>query len=263
MKDRPNIVRLALIGLSIIFAGTIIFYQTQKTAGQDLTALENLGADDDVNVALLATPTPTPPLFPGIRLLKTASFQDESAPAEIILVRVDLHYVGPLAVQFSTKDGTAIGGESCGPGIDYIKHENVTLIMEFQYTQINVPIQICSDNVAEAPETVTIVLSGQNARPPTEATLTISDQPLRFTVSGRVLSSTGQPIRNAEVVLSWWRSTRTGSFGWYSFEDVVPGEAYYMSVSSGRHTFTPPAFWLPILIGDISNVDFVADEPVQ
>ncbi|MBV9216991.1 MAG: carboxypeptidase regulatory-like domain-containing protein [Acidobacteria bacterium] len=63
------------------------------------------------------------------------------------------------------------------------------------------------------------------------------------TISGRVLTPSGQGLRNAVVSLTGpggvTRQVRTGSLGYYEFTDVTVGASYVLSVSSNRYTFTP------------------------
>jgi hypothetical protein len=62
-------------------------------------------------------------------------------------------------------------------------------------------------------------------------------------ISGRVLSPEGQPIRNAVVTLddqaghTW--TTITGSLGYYGFENVATGTTYLLNASAKRNRFTP------------------------
>jgi hypothetical protein len=78
------------------------------------------------------------------------------------------------------------------------------------------------------------------------------------TVSGRV-SAAGFGVRNAEVTMTDAsnnvRSAFTGSFGYYSFENVPAGVTYTIAVASKRYTFTPQTM---LISGNLSNVDFVA-----
>jgi hypothetical protein len=78
-------------------------------------------------------------------------------------------------------------------------------------------------------------------------------------VSGRVLSSDGQAVRNAVVTISQsgggTRMVSTGSFGYYSFDNLSGGGTYTISVAAKRYTFTPQTMQIN---GDLTNVNFVA-----
>jgi hypothetical protein len=63
------------------------------------------------------------------------------------------------------------------------------------------------------------------------------------TISGQVLTNTGQGLRNAIVTLTDQagvkRQAPTSSLGFYSFPNVVPGQTYLLSVASRRFRFDP------------------------
>lgn len=82
-------------------------------------------------------------------------------------------------------------------------------------------------------------------------------------VSGRVLTADGRGISN--VVLSITnartgetRSVRTGTFGFYAFEDLDSGETYVLSATARKFTFTPSTRVLN-LTESVFNEDFIAD----
>lgn len=63
-----------------------------------------------------------------------------------------------------------------------------------------------------------------------------------FSISGRVLSSAGQPIRNATVTIDdqmghTWTMT-TGSLGVYGFDNLPVGPTYRLTASAKRNRFT-------------------------
>lgn len=81
-------------------------------------------------------------------------------------------------------------------------------------------------------------------------------------ISGRVISADGRPIRNATVTVSGNsliqpRTVQTGSFGYYMVSDLTAGETYVVSVMQRRFTFGTPAR-VVVLSGDIAGLDFVA-----
>lgn len=63
------------------------------------------------------------------------------------------------------------------------------------------------------------------------------------TVSGRVFVSDGAGLRNAVVLLTDsfgnTRTTRTGSFGYFRFDEVEAGQTYVFSIQSKRFQFNP------------------------
>lgn len=83
------------------------------------------------------------------------------------------------------------------------------------------------------------------------------------TVSGRVITSGGQGIRNVIVTLtdnvtSAQMSVVTGSFGFYSFPNIPTSGAVTVSVNAKRFTFTPSSHVFA-LAAERPNEDFVAN----
>ena len=82
-------------------------------------------------------------------------------------------------------------------------------------------------------------------------------------VQGRILLQAGYGIRNATVALTEANGTvhfaRTGSFGYYRFDNIPGGQSVIVSVSSKRYTFSQPT--RPVSLNDdLSGVDFIADQ---
>ena len=78
-------------------------------------------------------------------------------------------------------------------------------------------------------------------------------------VSGRVMTKGGSGIRGAVVVIDdgagYTRRAVTGSFGYYSFDDVPAGETYTVSVTSKRFQFAPQL----VTVNDaVEGLDFIA-----
>ncbi|MCW5853837.1 MAG: hypothetical protein KIT87_27465, partial [Anaerolineae bacterium] len=66
----------------------------------------------------------------------------------------------PAAVSFSTADGTATGGASCTPGVDYISQPSGTAIFLPSATTATIAIRVCRDAVVEPNETFFVNLTG-------------------------------------------------------------------------------------------------------
>ncbi len=81
-------------------------------------------------------------------------------------------------------------------------------------------------------------------------------------VSGRVSTANGNGLRNAIVNLTDSngnsRSVRTGSFGYYSFDDVEVGATYTVNVAAKRFTFAIPTQVITVK-DSIADVDFTAE----
>jgi hypothetical protein len=84
------------------------------------------------------------------------------------------------------------------------------------------------------------------------------------TVSGRILTAAGNPIRNAIVSISGGNlpagtKAQTGSFGWYSFPGLEAGQTYTITVSAKRNTFAQPSRMITPM-ANVSDFDFVAEQ---
>lgn len=86
----------------------------------------------------------------------------------------------------------------------------------------------------------------------------LSPTAAEVSVSGRVTNSSGQPVKNAVVMLADSNGTSrraiTGSFGFYHFDDVASGQTYTASVVSKRYQFAPQVFTVS---DDVVGVDFI------
>ena len=82
-------------------------------------------------------------------------------------------------------------------------------------------------------------------------------------ISGRVTTSQGNGILNVIVTLTnsngVVRQTRTGSFGYYSFDDLPVGETYILSVTAKSYIFANPTRVIG-LQEDLADADFTAQE---
>ena len=81
-------------------------------------------------------------------------------------------------------------------------------------------------------------------------------------VAGQVRTANGAGIRNAVITLTALDGStqiaRSGSFGYYRFDEVLAGETYIVSISSKRFRFATPTIVIAVL-DEIAGLDFVAD----
>ena len=82
-------------------------------------------------------------------------------------------------------------------------------------------------------------------------------------ISGRVVTASGQGIRNARIVvtgnsLSQPIIVTTGSFGYYTIDGLATGETYVVTVNSQRYTFSTPSRVIS-LVDNIADANFIAD----
>lgn len=80
-------------------------------------------------------------------------------------------------------------------------------------------------------------------------------------VAGRVLTAAGQGVSNATVFLTdskgVMRNARTGSLGYFNFENILAGETYVIVIGHKRYTFTPRVLTVE---DEITELDIVAIE---
>nr|MBP9665432.1 carboxypeptidase regulatory-like domain-containing protein [Pyrinomonadaceae bacterium] len=81
-------------------------------------------------------------------------------------------------------------------------------------------------------------------------------------ISGRVTTADGRPIRNATVTITGNslpepRVFQTGSFGYYMFDGLATGETYVVTVTQRRFIFQTPSRVVS-LIDNIADLDFIA-----
>jgi len=82
-------------------------------------------------------------------------------------------------------------------------------------------------------------------------------------LSGRVTTVDGRGINNAIMSISGGslaapRFVRTGSFGYFTFDDLPTGETYVVTINSKRYTFTVPTRVIQVN-DNVEGVDFVAE----
>jgi hypothetical protein len=82
-------------------------------------------------------------------------------------------------------------------------------------------------------------------------------------ISGRLLTSSGEGIRNATVMLSGGNLTQpiyvqTGTFGYYRFSNLPVGQVYVLTVNSKRYTFLNPSRVIN-LTDNVTEEDFEAE----
>jgi hypothetical protein len=94
----------------------------------------------------------------------------------------------------------------------------------------------------------------------TDGNLTISGPAFAgYQISGRILVSNGQGLRNANVKLTDAngnvRTVATSSFGYYSFDNIAAGDNYTIAVESKRYHFEPRVIQI---VGNMTDVDLTA-----
>jgi hypothetical protein len=258
MRVSSKFFRPVLVTCALAYASLVLLAYSASLKPVEVKA----SADPFVTPA--PTPTPTPSeFFPQMRLAYSTFFHDESGPAAVRVTH-DIYPHFANTGFLTTTDGTATGGTSCGPGIDYVRIAVVVTLSDQEGAR-DVPIEICNDGIAEPPETINVRLTGDWIGEPSTAVLTIGDVPFYYSVSGRVRTAGGRGIWNAQLRVQGTsigeRFINThGAFGWYTINDLRPGENYTVEViSAPRHTFTNASRFLYRLDRDYTDIDFTAD----
>ena len=90
---------------------------------------------------------------------------------------------------------------------------------------------------------------------------TLQPTAANVSVSGRIATENGLGISNASVILTdsagYTRKAFTGSFGYYSFDDVESGGIYTISVTHKRYTFADSPRVVNVQ-DNLADVDFIA-----
>lgn len=122
---------------------------------------------------------------------------------------------------------------------------------------------------AEIPNTISLPLDNTLATQPGRTDFTgrwgVGTQlhPGPVSISGSVTTSGGQPIRNAALIISGGNlpapvQTVTGNFGTYTFNNLEPGDTYFIRVDAKRYRFAQSTRQVTPL-NNVSNVNFVAN----
>jgi hypothetical protein len=133
-----------------------------------------------------ATPTSTPTVTPtgtptttSVQFSASAYIEDESQTAAITITRSGVT-TGTTSVIFGTSNGTATGGASCSPGVDYVSVPAQGVTFGPNVLQQVVTVQICPDTLMDPNETVNLFLTGGQVGSPGTAVLTINDTASQF-----------------------------------------------------------------------------------
>ncbi len=118
--------------------------------------------------------------------------------------------IGTATVDYATSSGSAVGGTSCAPGVDFIQ-QNGTLVFQPNDVTRTFQITTCGDNAREEIETATLTLSNPNGArlgSASTATLYIYDSAWRKQAS----FPTGQTLSEVHMIsaLEGWA---VGSYG--------------------------------------------------
>lgn len=92
--------------------------------------------------------------------------------------------------------------------------------------------------------------------------LTLAPSAAPVSVSGRITTANGNGIRNVRVTLTEESGAMhyalTGTFGYFTFENIESGQGVVLSVSAKRYTFSQPTRFIS-LDDNITDADWVAN----
>ncbi|MFN2511680.1 MAG: Calx-beta domain-containing protein [Pyrinomonadaceae bacterium] len=167
---------------------------------------------------------------------------------------------GAASVQFLTAGGgTATGGASCTAGVDYLTTSGTLNWAAGDVTNKTFPITICNDTVFEGSESVNLALSnasGATLGSPNTATLTITDNDLRSTISitdvAQAEGNSGTTSFGFTVSLSN-PSPETVTVNYATANGTATAGSDYQAISATTLTFNPGVTSQPVnvqVIGD-------------
>lgn len=189
-------------------------------------------------VATPLTAAQIPALPNGVNLFSSAPIYD---------VRTSAAYSGNVIVRFNVPN---VSAQTCSE-LQMIHFENGAWTSNGNGTPVyNPATQVCALS-----QTVTSLSPfGVIQFAPTAADVS---------VSGRVLTANGRGITNTTVTITdadgVTRSTLTGSFGFYNFDNVRAGETYIVQVKSKSFSFDQPAQIISVQ-ENVGEIDFIANE---
>ncbi len=177
-----------------------------------------------------------PPIWSpdGLRIMVNSS---DSANAELDILNADgtnPHFFAGLCaysmnVQAPNGCGANWGAPTWSPDGDSVA------FAQFDFTSRTTEIYL--KTIGGSAETALTQSIGSNSNPSWQSL------PPEFSISGRVTSPTGQPLRNVVVTMTdpqgARRSATTSTFGIYSFTNISPAGIFTISATSKRYRFTP------------------------
>jgi hypothetical protein len=193
----------------------------------------------------------------GTLQFSSATFsQGEGAGTATITVTRTGGSFGAASVQFSNPaGGTATGGASCTAGVDYITPSGTLNWGDGVTTSQTFSITICSDNIFEGNETVSLQLTnatGASLGSPNTATFTITDdETLQL-----ILEESG-PIANQAASLESLLFTRDpfrveGIAEWF----ITPGQNTFVMVFARNLTLNPGETAADVIVNIVNNGSF-------
>jgi serine protease AprX len=175
---------------------------------------------------------------------------------------LSLRVTSPAGAVYWGNNGLGVGGGMWStPGgtentVDTVENVFVESPEAGSWTVEVIASELNQDARLETPDVIdadfALVASGVIPFAPTSAPVTLG---------GRIRSADGLGIRGVTVSITsadgTIRSTESNTFGYFVFEDVLPGGTYIISVASGRYSFDPSSI-IRDVVDDVSDIVFVA-----
>ncbi len=92
-----------------------------------------------------------------LRLYGSRFYEREGRTATVVLTR-NFNQIGTVTIDYATTNGTATGGATCSPGVDFINESGTLTFLPGEVTR-SFTLTTCSDEVFEEQETLGIALS--------------------------------------------------------------------------------------------------------
>jgi uncharacterized repeat protein (TIGR01451 family) len=181
-------------------------------------------------------------LSPGTIQFASATFQqDENSGTAVINVTRAAGSSGATTVNFSTSNGTATGGASCGAaGVDFVNASGTLSWADGDSSDKTFAVTICDDSLNEPDETINLSLSGLTGTgvlgSQTTATLTIRDNDPRGGVIEFSSSVFGVGERDGArpiFVVRTGDTTRAATVDYATDDGSIPSVAVPCSATTG------------------------------
>ncbi|MET0648921.1 MAG: hypothetical protein ABW208_20105, partial [Pyrinomonadaceae bacterium] len=121
---------------------------------------------DDPSEPGAANPTVTPILATNVRVNDATVAEPSTGNAQLLftLTLTQPAPVGGLSVNYTTADGTATGGASCGGSVDYVSVTGGTASVPAGSQTGTIPVTVCADTDSpESSETLTVTISNPSS----------------------------------------------------------------------------------------------------
>jgi uncharacterized delta-60 repeat protein len=195
-----------------------------------------------------------PPIWSpdGLKIMVNLS---DAANAELNILNADgtnpQFFVGLCAYSMRGEAPTGCGANWGAP--TWSPDGNKVAFAQFDFTSRTT--EIYSKTIGGSAETALTQSIGSNSNPSWQSL------PPVFSITGRVTSPTGQPLRNVVVTMTdpqgGRRSATTSTFGVYSFTNIPLAGVFTISATSKRYRFTPRVVDVN---GPLSSVDLTGLE---